>query len=95
MKLHDFVESKVPFDLDQNYGYLNVKPLDSGCGFELRLSFEDVESELNKSIEKAGEKNDLTAHKILSTGMDVFNKVKVNTSASEVVKKLAKFIESI
>ena len=65
MKLHNFVESKVPFDLDQNYGYLNVKPLDSGCGFELRLSFEDIDSALFESLKKASEKNDLATHKIL------------------------------
>lgn len=95
MKLLNFVESKVPFDLDQNYGYLNVKPLDSGCGFELRLSFEDLDSELFESLKKASEKNDLATHKILSTGLDVFNKVKVNTCPSGIVKKLTKFIESI
>ena len=91
-QIHDFIQLQLPFEYDQHYGYLTPTPLNTGSGFELKLSFENVDREI---IIKSAEKVDLTVAKILSTTTHVYNKSKVNQSQYDLVKKFSFFLSSI
>ena len=90
--IHEFIESKLKLEFDDSYGYLTCKPLNSGCAFEVRLSFEDVNPD---EFKKLAERCDLSTTKILSTGVEIFNRSKINLSPSNVIQKFDDFIKDI
>ncbi len=85
----EFIESKFTFYLDEIYGYMTCKPLNSGCSFEVRLMYEDCDIETLKTL---ATKNDLATSKILNTGLEVFNRNKINMAESDIVLKFIEFL---
>ena len=92
IQLHDYINSQLIYEYDQNFGYLTPTPLNTGSSFEIKLSFENVDREI---VIKSAEKEDLTVAKILTTTTHVYNKSKVNLSQYDLVKKFTFFLSSI
>jgi hypothetical protein len=91
-ELVDYIESQIKLDLDEVYGHLNCKPLNSGCSFELRLKFEGEDF---NSYKKIAEKVDLDSSKLISKSFEIYNRNKINLSSSGVLKNFVEFFSSL
>lgn len=83
-------------DLDDVFGYLTCKPFNSGSAFEMRVLYENEKEKENlEVISKVADKMDLASTKILTTGVEVYNRNKVNMSQADILKKFSDFTAAI
>ncbi len=77
------------FDYDSTYGYINSDVLNCGCGFELRLFFDDTNNF------KEDFTNDFDKEVSKDLQCQIFNKIKYNVNPSSVLTRFIDFLKTL
>jgi hypothetical protein len=74
-------------EFDKLYGFLTPKPLNSGSGVEIILSFEDLINEDLQKLKVKADKIDLEVVNETHINLDIQNNNKVAVSVRDIVNK--------
>lgn len=92
-KISDVLKPHCSFD--EYFGYLTANPVNSGSGFEIRMSFNSKDTKNLEDLKPEIKKHLLSVNSGFANNFDVFNKVKASFHGNEILENAVSFLKAI